>query len=120
MGVMSEMTVTTKWKLVWIACGALILGLVMAASGRAWGVGHEDVLHFNRAVALPGVVLPAGSYAFDIVNPSTTQDVVIVRNAMRTQVLYLGATTIVERPKGTKANASITFAEASPRNPPPI
>ena len=114
------MTTMTKWKLVWMACGAVVLGLVTAASGHAWGAAHEDMLRFNQPVALPGVVLPAGTYSFDLANPSTSQDVVIVRDAQRGEVFYLGMTGAVQRPSEARANASIILGNAEPLSPPPI
>ena len=108
----------TNWKSVRIAAVAGLLGLVVAASGHAWG--HENQLTFNRAVALPGVVLPAGTYSFDVADAGSELNIVVVRNAARTRMLYLGFTYPVERPKNLSKNATITFGEAPANEPPPI
>ena len=109
----------TSWKTVRIACGTLVLGLLVAASGHAWSVNHENNLTFNRPVALPGVVLPAGSYTFDVASP-TALDVVVVRNKAHTKTFYMGFTSTVERPARMSTTASITFRETSANEPPPI
>ena len=44
-----------------LAAAALVL--LVAASGHAWGYGHENRLTFSRPVALPGVVLKTDWYA---------------------------------------------------------
>ena len=56
----------TNWKTVRITCGTVALGLLVVASSHAWGVSHENKLTFSRPVALPGVVLPAGAYTFEL------------------------------------------------------
>ena len=109
----------TNWKSVRIAVGAVLLGLVMVASSHAWGVTHENTLTFNRAVALPGVVLPAGSYLFGLADMSRL-NVVVVRSHDRRKVFYMGFTTTVQRPASMSRNNAVTFGEASVNEPPPI
>ena len=102
----------TNWKSVRIACGTAALGLFVVASGHAWGVSHENNLTFNRPVALPGVVLPAGSYTFDLADTESALDIVVVRNHARTKVFYMGFTQTVTRPRGMAKDAPIAFGEA--------
>ena len=109
----------TNWKSVRIGCGAVALGLLVVASGHAWGVSHENHLTFSRPVALPGVVLPAGSYTFDVAS-DTALDVVVVRDKARTKVYYMGFTTLARRPAGMSPNTPIVFAEARANEPRPI
>ncbi len=110
----------TNWKSVRIACGMLVLGLLVAASSHVWAFGHENKLTFSRAVSLPGVVLPAGAYSFDVVDAGATLDVVVVRNADRTKLFYTGFTNLIERPTNLPKNAIVTFGEARANEPPPI
>ena len=70
-------------------------------------------------MSLPGVVLPAGSYSFDVASP-TAIDVVVVRETKTAKVLYMGFTRTVERPRNMSSNAPITFAEAPANQPRPI
>jgi len=110
----------TNWKSVRIGFGAVAVCLAVAASGHAFGYDHANTLKFSRPVALPGVVLPAGSYSFDLMSPTTELDIVIVRESARGKVFYMGFTSTVQRPKGMSKDAVITFGEASAHEPPPI
>jgi len=102
-------------KSVSIACVAAALALMLAGSAIALG-SHQNQLTFNRPVSLPGVVLPAGSYTFDMM--SGTLDVAVVRNS--TKVFYMGFTDTVQRPASLSRTATITLGEASANEPPPI
>ena len=108
----------TNWKSVRIGCAVAALALMVTASGHAFA-NHENRLTFNRPVALPGVVLPAGAYSFDLVD-ATSRDIVIVRNSLGTKVYYMGFTNLVERPRGMSLNTPVTFAEAPANAPRPI
>src|SRR4030095_3429901 len=104
-------------KSVRIGCAAAALALTVAGSGMALGVNHENKLTFSRPVALPGVVLPAGSYTVNVAS-DTALDVVVVRNG--TKVFYMGFTGTVQRPASMSKTAAITLGEASPSEAPPI
>lgn len=106
-------------KSVRIALGAAALAVLVAGSSDAY-VNHKNQLTFSRPVALPGVVLPAGAYSFDLVDSKSSLDVVIVRNRARTKVFYMGFTNTVRRPDSMAKTAAITFGEASANQPPPI
>jgi hypothetical protein len=108
----------TNSKSIGIALGTVALALVMAASGQA-GFGHQNTLTFNRPVALPGVVLAAGSYSFDVASP-TALDVVVVRNSKSGKALYMGFATTITRPRGMATNAPIAFGEAPANEARPI
>ena len=101
-----------------IALAAVALALV-AAAAHAWGFSHENKLHFSRPVALPGVVLPAGTYSFDVASP-TALDVVVVRNKDLGKVMYMGFTRTVSRPRNLSASTPIVFGERTANEPPPI
>jgi len=106
-------------KSVRIALGAAALALLMAGSGDAF-VNHENQMTFSRAVALPGVVLPAGAYSFDLVDSKSSLDVVIVRDRAHTKVFYMGFTNLVRRPKGMSMDTPVIFAEARANEARPI
>jgi len=91
--------------------------LVAAASSQAF-INHENRFTFSAPVALPGVVLPAGQYSFDVAS-DTALDVVVVREPRSGKVLYMGFTTTVLRPKALDKE-TIIFGEASAREPRPI
>jgi len=109
----------TNSKGIKIAVATAVLALTVAASGHAWGYGHENRISFSRAVTLPGVVLPAGEYSFDVASP-TALDVVVVRNPRSGKVLYMGFTNTVQRPKNLSNDTPITFGEAPASEPRPI
>jgi len=104
-------------KSVRIGCAAAALALTLGGSVMAFGVNHENKLTFSRPVALPGVVLPAGSYTFNVAS-DTALDVVVVRNG--TKVFYMGFTGTVQRPASMSKTASIIVGEASASEAPPI
>ena len=108
----------TKSKSVRIVFATVALALV-AAAAHAWGFNHENKLKFSRPVALPGIVLPAGTYSFDVASP-TALDVVVVRNASRDRVYYMGFTRTVSRPNHMSPQTPVAFGEASANEAPPI
>ena len=102
------------------ALGALALGLFLAAPTHGSGNAlHTNKLTFGGPVRLPGVTLAAGSYIFERV-VDTNRDVVVVRNAARTNVYFMGMTLPVERPEGLGRDRVVTLGEASPGSMPPI
>ena len=109
----------TNRKSLRIAFATALLALVVSASGHAWGFNHENRFTFSRPVALPGVVLPAGQYSFDVAS-DTSLDVVVVRNPRSGKVLYMGFTNTVQRPKTLSNDTPITFGEAPASEPRPI
>jgi hypothetical protein len=102
------------------ALGALFIGLCGAASTDAFGTSsHMTYLTFNRAVALPGVQLPAGSYVFEAIS-SQSPDVVLVRTRDRSRVIIMKNTHRIDRPVGQSRNATVSFGEAAAGEAPPI
>jgi len=108
----------TNNKSIRIALGSVAVALMTAASGHA-GFGHQNTLTFNRPVALPGVVLTAGSYSFDVASP-TALDVVVVRSSKSGKVLYMGFASNITRPRAMATTAPITLGEAAANEAPPI
>jgi hypothetical protein len=102
-------------RLVFTAAIAL-LALAVAPSGA--GIGHWDtVVHWDRItfsgpVALPGVVLPAGAYKFEIANPESSLRVVRVSRSDTGRVYFAGFTRMRPRPEDLGENHLVTFGEA--------
>lgn len=109
----------TNSKSLKVAFAAGALALLVGVSGYASGFSHENRLTFSRPVSLPGIVLPAGEYSFNVASP-TALDVVVVRHQRSGKVLYMGFTNTVERPRNMSTNAPITFGEAPASEPRPI
>lgn len=101
-----------------LAALALGLALTLPAQGSEAQL-HTTYFSFSRAVALPGVELPPGTYVFERAE-ATNQDVVVVRNRDRTRLYYLGSTNRVERPRQLGRGSAITLGEARPGSAPPI
>jgi hypothetical protein len=101
-------------------CVAIGLALVVTVTSQAWSVdGQANHLTFSGAVALPGVVLPAGTYTFEIANPGTSTTV--VRVASRDgRIQFLGFTERVRRPHALPKDSAVSFGESAPAAPPPI
>ena|SRR2546423_237300 len=109
-----------NWKSIRVAVGTVAVALALAASVHAFGVNHQNTLKFSSAVALPGVVLPAGTYTFDLAGSTSELDLVVVRETSSGKSLYMGFTNTVQRPKAMSKDAAITFGEASANEPRPI
>ncbi len=106
------------------ACGAF-LGLVIAAGTVATlsaSVRSNRVEHltFSGPVGLPGVTLARGTYTFEVANAEASADIIRVRNRATDEVVFLGFTYRVERPKGMADNRSVMLGEAPRGVAPPI
>jgi hypothetical protein len=113
----------TKWnrKSARIGSKAVALAFMLTGSVLAFNNhDHQNKLTFSRAVALPdGIVLPAGTYSFNIAT-DTARDVVVVRNTRGNTVFYTGITTSVDRPAGIPRNTLVVMGEAPRNQAPPI
>ena len=96
-------------RLVFTAAIAL-LALAAATPTRAalWG---GDKITFSGPVSLPGVVLPAGSYTFEIANPDSSLRVVRVTRRDSGQVYFAGFTRMIPRPVDLPAGQLIGLGE---------
>ncbi len=102
------------------ACGGAVLGLLMAASGHAWGVPKDmNYLTFSGPVALPGVTLVTGTYIFERADQGVI-NLVRVSSRDRKHVYMTAFTRSTERPAGLRANRTVTFGEAPLGVAPPI
>ena len=101
---------------------ALAFGLAAgAASAQAFGhASRLTYLTFSGPVALPGVTLAAGTYAFELADPASSSNVVVVRDRNRTRSFYLGLTLMVPRPAGMNDRSTLSLGEARRGEPAPI
>jgi hypothetical protein len=104
------------------ACGAAILGLVMAAPSNALitNPSRTTYLTFSGPVALPGVTLGAGAYIFELADSNVSRDIVRVRSRDRSRVYWMGFTRLTQRPAGLRADRLVTLGEVQRGTPPPI
>jgi hypothetical protein len=104
-----------------LTAAAVALGLALsAASVQALTSNRLTYLTFSGAVALPGVTLPAGSYAFELADSAGTNNIVLVRNRERSKVYFLGFTNRIARPAAMREISAVSFGEAAPGQPRPI
>jgi hypothetical protein len=102
-----------------MACGAAVLGLAVASTGNASSLADKTThLTFTGPVGLPGVTLPRGTYAFEII--SMDGRVVRVLSRDRTRLYFTGLTAIVARPRSQRADRPVALMETSRGLPPRI
>jgi hypothetical protein len=100
---------------------ALLLPVALAVPTRAtsrWG--QMNRLSFSQPVALPGVVLPAGSYTFEIATPTSSANVVRVTRDDTHRIYFAGFTELVRRPANRPPGELVTLGEAPAGEPLPI
>jgi hypothetical protein len=101
--------------------GATLLVVLALSAGAFAGVfNHTTYLTFSRAVRLPGVTLPAGTYVFERVALPDRIDLVQVRNRERNKVYLTAFTNMVDRPRDMKPSQWVTFRETKPGAAPEI
>ena len=98
------------------AAGILASTLTTAASP----FNRATYFTFKTSVSLPGTVLPAGQYVFEIANPNGGGDVVVVRDKVRSTLHLMALTRPVTRERSRTLDAAIVLGEASRSEPRPI
>ena len=102
--------------------GVVALALVVMA-GSAYAAlmtSRINYLTFSGTVALPGVVLPAGTYTFELAPPSGGLDIVRVSSRDGRRTFFMGFTQTALRPAGLGQNDLVTFGESASGRPAPI
>lgn len=108
-------------KLFHVFGGVVILGVLATMStGAMPNAKRTTYFTFSKAIALPGVSLPAGTYVFELPDPDHSWDIVRVTSRDRKRVYLTAFTKLVERPAHGKLNAAIVFGEVSAANPPRV
>ncbi len=107
-------------KSVLFAGAVAVIALVSTVSSQAWSpLTQPNYLMFDKSVALPGVVLGAGSYTFGFAD-SGTLDIVRVLSRDGKRVYFTGFTRRVSRPRNLPSGKTIMFGEAVTGSAPPI
>ena len=81
-----------------IGTAAVLLGVSVHARAN---LADTNYLTFSRAVALPGVTLPAGTYIFERAGQNTP-DIVRVLSRDRSKVYLMAFTTTIPRPENLR------------------
>ena len=108
-------------KIVHTLCGVVLLGVLGSSAVGAF-IDARRTTHFtfSRSVQLPGVTLPAGTYIFEIANPTGGSNAVVVRSRDRSKVYALKLTQGIYRQKSGDMKPAITFGETPAGTPPPV
>jgi hypothetical protein len=101
-------------------CAVATATLLTTSSTQAQVPIGMNYLTFNGAVALPGVVLPPGKYAFESGPNDTDRAIVRVMSADRQRVHYLGLTNPAARPAHLAPGQLVLLGEARIGEPTPI
>ena len=108
-------------RIVYTLCGVVLLGVLATSATEAnFDTRRTTYFTFSGAVQMPGVVLPAGTYIFEVVNPNSSSDVVSVVSRDRKKVYLMQLTRFVERARTGNLKATIALGETSAGNPPPV
>lgn len=100
------------------AVGALFLGLAVQPAGaqNSW---HTEYLTFSAPIAIPGAVLAAGTYTFEVPDAPFSPTLTRVKSRDGKQVYLTQFTRIVDRPREGDV-PHVTFGEAAAGEARPI
>jgi hypothetical protein len=98
-----------------IGAAAILIGAALHARASA---SDTTYLTFSRAVSVPGVTLPAGTYIFERASDNTPS-IVHVLSRDRKQVYLTAFTDPVTRPANLGSRV-VLLGEAAAGTPPPI
>ena len=102
-------------------CGVVLLGvLASSAVGAFIDSRRTTTFTFSSSVRMPGVVLPAGTYIFEIANHQSDGDLVRVLSRDRSKVHLMTFTRMIYRPLSGDLSATLALGESSAGNPPPV
>ena len=102
-----------------VALSVAVLGAVSASSARADEWNKLTYLTFSQDVAIPGKVLPAGTYTFRLVDSTSERHIVQIFNQTGTQVIAT-LLTVADHRLSPADDTVIMFGEAAGNAPPPI
>ncbi|MDE3136769.1 MAG: DUF2911 domain-containing protein [Acidobacteriota bacterium] len=93
-----------------IAVSAALFCLVLAPRARAGEWNERTLMTFSQPVEVPGRVLPAGTYDFQLANLASNRDVVLIFNKDRTRLydIVMGQAAYRVHPTGKTV---VTFSE---------
>lgn len=106
----------SKWR---IACGAAILAASLVPSAQADDFTKLSLLTFSGPVDVPGITLPAGSYRFELADPTTSRRVVRVsdKDGAKSYGMFLSIPNQRMKPSDKPV---VMFKEAAAGAPPAV
>jgi hypothetical protein len=108
-------------RIVHTLCGVALLAVLATSSTGAFTDSRRTTYFtFSGSVQLPGVVLPAGTYIFEVANHESQGDIVRVLSRDRRKVHLMKFTRFVYRPLTGNLKATISLGESPAGTPPPV
>jgi hypothetical protein len=98
----------------------LLAAVGLSTSSGAATASRLTIVTVRHTMALPGATLPPGTYTFEILNPGSSADVVVVRGARSGEARFMGLTRRVDRPPTLAPDQTLAIGEAPPGEPVPI
>jgi len=108
----SEGIMTKEFKTITLSAVLLLVGGIASTGAWSGSASRTTYITFSQAVALPGVELSAGTYVFEVANPSSASNTVRVSSRDRSKVYLQAFTNSIQRPEGLAADRVITMGEA--------
>jgi Protein of unknown function (DUF2911) len=101
----------------YIVLGLMIaLGVFYELAAHAEETNESTIITFSAPVQIPGMVLPAGTYTFERIDPNGNSNLISIFNADRS-VLYATVETVSAERTEPRGEAAITLAETGSGNP---
>jgi hypothetical protein len=97
--------------------GVLLLGALATSSIGAMDARKTTYFTFSKAVQVHGVMLNPGTYAFEIMNPESSADVVRISSRNRAKHHVMALTRAIDRPRTGDLKPAIMLGEASASTP---
>jgi hypothetical protein len=105
-----------KTKTCFITLGMLLAFVISSPSARAGEYDQTTKLTFSQPVQIPGRVLPAGTYWFELNNTPSSRNMVNIYNSDRSTLLAI-IITINAEALTAHEKSTFTFAEREPMQP---
>jgi len=102
-----------------IVIAAVLVAVAVAAEGSG-STRTASCVAFGGAVVLPGIDLKAGTYVFELADPSQANNIVRVLNEQRTKVYVTAYTRTIRRPPELPPSVIIVFVEGASGAPLPV
>jgi len=97
----------------------VLIAIAVVSTNAQTTINRTAYLTFSAPVALPGVSLGTGTYAFELADPLGDLSFVRVSSRDKSKVYYMGFTELVSRPPRGRS-AMVSFGEAASGMPVPI
>jgi hypothetical protein len=99
-----------------MGCFVCLSASVMTSKAKAGELNQKTIFTFEKPVQLPGIVLPAGTYIFKLVNFTIDRNVVQVLNQEETKI-YATIMTVPSYRQNPVEDTLIVFEERSGGSP---